>query len=98
MQYPHSLLSEVDPMTSLNCIENFADVFSNQQGLKNWKCRICGQIFGRKDNIQRHMLTHSGYKPFVCPLCPYKATQKGNLKRHLTNVHSNPIKIQNTSI
>ncbi|XP_063612797.1 longitudinals lacking protein, isoforms H/M/V-like isoform X1 [Penaeus indicus] len=53
-------------------------------------CPVCGKTAqgrNRRQNMDNHMLTHTGERPFQCSMCPYRASQQGNLKRHLRAVH-----------
>lgn len=53
-------------------------------------CPVCGKTAqgrNRRQNMDNHMLTHTGERPFQCTLCTYRASQQGNLKRHVRTVH-----------
>ena len=71
-----------------NNLENYVQIIANIDGLKSWKCLMCGKTSHRKQNIQKHMITHTGYKPFTCQYCDYKTAQKCHLKRHIITRHS----------
>lgn len=50
------------------------------------QCPQCGKEFtgkNRRNNLVRHLKTHTGEKPFHCPVCPYRATRKEHMIRHL---------------
>lgn len=49
----------------------------------------CGQRFGRKDHLKRHLSNHSDKKPFQCPvpLCGHATKRKDNLQEHLRLRH-----------
>ena len=50
-------------------------------------CDQCGKEFtgkNRRNNLVRHVKTHTGEKPFQCPLCSYKASRKEHMIRHLS--------------
>ncbi|XP_050728517.1 longitudinals lacking protein, isoforms A/B/D/L-like isoform X15 [Eriocheir sinensis] len=54
-------------------------------------CPVCGKVFcsrNRRQDLQRHLLSHTGEKPFPCPFCPYRASLKGNLKKHMHVLHA----------
>ncbi|MPC10548.1 Zinc finger protein 236 [Portunus trituberculatus] len=53
-------------------------------------CAVCGRVFrgrNRHQNLQQHMLTHTGERPFACPHCPYTARQKPHIKGHILRLH-----------
>lgn len=53
-------------------------------------CPACGKAFrgrNRHQNLQQHMLTHTGERPFACPHCPYTARQKPHMKGHILRLH-----------
>lgn len=57
-------------------------------------CPICGKTAhgrNRRQNMDNHMLTHTGERPFQCSVCPYRASQQGNLRRHLRCVHKHKL-------
>lgn len=45
-------------------------------------CAECGKTFKCNQNLQRHMLCHTGEKPFGCSECGRKFNQKASLNRH----------------
>ncbi|XP_064080296.1 longitudinals lacking protein, isoforms A/B/D/L-like isoform X27 [Macrobrachium nipponense] len=53
-------------------------------------CATCGKTFrgrNRQQNLQQHMLTHTGERPFACPHCDYTARQKPHMKGHILRLH-----------
>ncbi|KAJ4355662.1 uncharacterized protein N0V89_003682 [Didymosphaeria variabile] len=50
----------------------------------------CGQRFGRKDHLKRHVDSHSETKSFRCPapFCGHATKRKDNLKEHLKLRHN----------
>ncbi|XP_045103685.1 zinc finger and BTB domain-containing protein 7B-like isoform X10 [Portunus trituberculatus] len=53
-------------------------------------CGVCGRRFhgrNRRQDLERHMRTHTGEKPYQCPHCPHRTNRTGNLKTHMYTVH-----------
>lgn len=56
-------------------------------GKKKHDCFVCGKVFKRRYDVQRHMVTHTGEKPFQCKHCPSRYTENGNLLKHMRKQH-----------
>ncbi|XP_076060169.1 uncharacterized protein LOC143036552 isoform X2 [Oratosquilla oratoria] len=54
------------------------------------RCPICGRSSSRRDNLERHLRSHTGEKPHQCPWCPYKSLYKYCLKKHMKIKHDPP--------
>ncbi|XP_077529426.1 histone-lysine N-methyltransferase PRDM9-like [Haemaphysalis longicornis] len=50
-------------------------------------CPQCGKGFTRKDNLNAHLLIHTGERPHACATCRARFTFAGNLKKHVMVVH-----------
>lgn len=61
-------------------------VVNNKTG-KCFGCPECGDIFGRKADMTRHLMLHSGVKPYQCPECPRSFSRRDDQARH-TLTHS----------
>jgi len=64
------------------------------------QCELCGKEFtgkNRRNNLVRHIKTHSGEKPFHCPACEYKASRKEHMIRHLRKGSCIYQKLRNSS-
>ena len=45
-------------------------------------CKICGQTFTKKKNLDQHSKIHSKHKPFQCSICPKRSHRKADKNRH----------------
>lgn len=52
-----------------------------------FSCSQCGERFGRRFNLRRHMRTHTGERPFTCSFCARGFKQRKNLVKH-ARVHT----------
>ncbi|XP_071528444.1 uncharacterized protein [Panulirus ornatus] len=50
-------------------------------------CGVCGRMFARKADQERHMLTHTGVRPHTCPHCTFACNRSSNLYRHIRSAH-----------
>ncbi|XP_055866993.1 gastrula zinc finger protein XlCGF26.1-like [Biomphalaria glabrata] len=50
-------------------------------------CDVCGKVFKRMDNLNRHKVSHTGVKSHICPHCGISFTEKGSLTRHIKAQH-----------
>ncbi|XP_068237708.1 protein tramtrack, alpha isoform-like isoform X29 [Palaemon carinicauda] len=50
-------------------------------------CGVCGRMFVRKADQERHMLTHMGVRPHSCPHCSFACNRSSNLYRHIRSAH-----------
>ncbi|XP_053378548.1 zinc finger protein 544-like [Mercenaria mercenaria] len=51
-------------------------------------CQLCGSQLKSKQNLQIHMLTHTGEKPWTCSYCGKKFRRKHHLDGHIYSQHS----------
>lgn len=53
-------------------------------------CPVCGKVISgrnKRQNLQYHLITHTGHKPFKCPYCPHRANRSDNMKIHVRTRH-----------
>lgn len=54
-------------------------------------CPVCGKQFqgrNRRQNLEHHLITHTGERRYPCPLCPHRAAHKWHLKTHILRRHA----------
>ncbi|CAK9299446.1 unnamed protein product [Gordionus sp. m RMFG-2023] len=58
--------------------------FSQNNVNKSFNCMFnnCGKQFSRKDELNRHLRIHNGFKPFKCQLCLRAFTRSDHLTTH----------------
>lgn len=62
---------------------------SVHEKIRRHECSACGRKFVLKNNLTKHLTTHTGEKPFVCEVCGKTNRTKGDLKTHM-RVHAPP--------
>lgn len=50
-------------------------------------CPYCKKIFGKKTDMNRHVLIHTGDKPHKCDICDKDFRLMHHLKQHKFSVH-----------
>lgn len=58
---------------------------------RKYRCEKCGKNFYEKQDLERHVILHSGEKPNKCPHCSYACAFKGNLTKHIKVRHETDI-------
>lgn len=90
--------SAVDPLSNYNAIDFYEeaphkDVGPNPlTGDLNRSCSFCGKFFNSRNwrqDLQRHLMIHTGEKPYRCPFCSHRSNRAFNLRNHIHNVHKN---------
>ncbi|KFM64327.1 Zinc finger protein 567, partial [Stegodyphus mimosarum] len=46
-------------------------------------CEVCKKSFSQKNNLNLHILVHTGEKAHVCEVCKKSFNQKHTLNKHL---------------
>lgn len=50
-----------------------------------FRCKICGQYYSRRDNLRVHQRVHSGEMPYNCKYCGQEFRWLGSLRSHESN-------------
>lgn len=64
---------------------------SSEESATGITCPICPRSFSgrnKKQNLEYHIMTHTGAKPFRCPHCSHRSNRMSNLKLHISTQHS----------
>ncbi|KAA0185751.1 hypothetical protein HAZT_HAZT000642 [Hyalella azteca] len=54
------------------------------------RCSLCNKMFkgrNKRQNLNFHMMIHSGVKPHKCPFCSHRSTFKSNITKHALRIH-----------
>ncbi|XP_059612839.1 zinc finger protein 436-like [Phlebotomus argentipes] len=54
---------------------------------KPYICSTCNKGFGRRSDLKKHTIVHTGVRPFSCPVCNKNFSRNTNLTKHL-RIHS----------
>uniref|UniRef100_A0A1B0CF07 Putative c2h2-type zn-finger protein n=1 Tax=Lutzomyia longipalpis TaxID=7200 RepID=A0A1B0CF07_LUTLO len=54
---------------------------------KPYICATCNKGFGRRSDLKKHTIVHTGVRPFSCPVCNKNFSRNTNLTKHL-RIHS----------
>ena len=53
------------------------------KNLGRYFCKECNKSYNRKNDLDRHVMTHSGEKPFKCEKCAAAFSIKSSLTKHM---------------
>ncbi|XP_055712866.1 zinc finger protein 271-like isoform X1 [Phlebotomus papatasi] len=54
---------------------------------KPYICNTCNKGFGRRSDLKKHTIVHTGVRPFACYVCKKNFSRNTNLTKHL-RIHS----------
>lgn len=60
----------------------------SDKNLGRYFCKECNKSYNRKNDLDRHIMTHTGEKPFKCEKCSAGFSLKSSLTKH-SRTHSN---------
>lgn len=52
---------------------------------KPFVCVQCRKQFGRRSDLKKHAICHTGVRPFACTICPKSFSRNSNLQKHIKN-------------
>lgn len=50
---------------------------------KPYVCVQCSKQFGRRSDLKKHAICHTGIRPFACSVCPKSFSRNSNLQKHI---------------
>ncbi|CAH1777945.1 unnamed protein product, partial [Owenia fusiformis] len=56
---------------------------------RRFPCEVCSKLFYTKENMQSHLVIHSGEKPHSCTICNMKFARKSSVWYHRRKHHPN---------
>uniref|UniRef100_A0A8C6U9R0 C2H2-type domain-containing protein n=1 Tax=Neogobius melanostomus TaxID=47308 RepID=A0A8C6U9R0_9GOBI len=76
------------PYQCFHCTRSFVSIVERKKHTTKHResfklCDICGIYFGRKSQLERHMMVHTGVKPYKCSVCGRGFNQDGHLRSHM---------------
>lgn len=83
--------ADYTPMTDNNSadipLEKHKHKKSKRLHEKKHACEYCGQGFGQKCDLRKHIMIHTGERPWVCEVCEKTFQRKTDLVKH-TRIHT----------
>lgn len=59
-------------------------------GLRPFSSEVCSKSFALKDQLSKHIETHTKKKAFTCEICGKAFKQHYNISRHMKLIHTTP--------
>lgn len=60
-----------------------AHIKQSHESDKPFVCVQCHKQFGRRSDLKKHAICHTGIRPFACNVCPKSFSRNSNLQKHI---------------
>lgn len=80
-QLPH--VCNFCPFRAVDRITVIAHIKQMHGSDKPYVCVQCNKQFGRRSDLKKHAICHTGIRPFACTVCPKSFSRNSNLQKHI---------------
>lgn len=71
------------PFLCDNQSDHIGHIKQNHDAERPYFCTQCNKNFGRRADLRKHAVSHTGIRPFSCPICGKTFSRKTNVTTHM---------------